>query len=350
MAVGGAGRGGDTVSGLHHGGDLAGAARRWGIPEADWLDLSTGISPWPWPVPQPIPPRLFERLPYPCGQLAAAARDYYGAASLLPLAGSQAAIQALPALHPAGRVGLPDIGYAEHAAAWMRAGHEPIRYPHDAHLPDWLAHHAVQALVVINPNNPSGQLHPREALLECRHLLAARGGLLVVDEAFADAAPETSLAAHSGQPGLVVLRSLGKFFGLAGLRVGFALAQPTLLEALQAALGPWTLSGPSQWLAARALADRDWQLQARARLRDARAVMSSLLEHAPGAAGMRGTALFTTLAPGPAEAARLHDALARCGILTRLFASEGLLRFGHVDEAGLQRLHLALQVTARSPG
>ncbi len=240
---------------LEHGGALRAAAARHGIPFDDWLDLSTGINPQGWPVPA-VPAPVWRRLPEPGDGLETVAADYYGSPNPLPVAGSQAAIQALPLLREPGRAGVLALSYAEHAHAWRRAGHE-LEQLDVAMLA--AAIERLDVLVLVNPNNPTGLRFDPATLLDWRARLAARGGWLVVDEAFVDATPESSLAAHVGQPGLIVLRSLGKFFGLAGARVGFVLGESVLLERLADRLGPWAVSGPSRWVAARALADRDWQ-------------------------------------------------------------------------------------------
>ncbi len=328
---------------LEHGGRARAAAARYGIPLERWLDLSTGINPHGWPVP-PIPATAWAQLPQDDDGLEAAARDYYGAPNALPVAGSQAAIQALPWLRPPGRVVLLAPGYCEHAAAWARAGHTlvPLAPDEVAGAVDVAARGAV--VVITQPNNPTGHSWPPQTLLALHDQLAARGGWLVVDEAFVDATPQISLAAHSQRPGLVVLRSLGKFFGLAGARVGFVLAAPELLETLRDALGPWPLAGPSRSIATAALADRAWQLATRARLAQDSARLAALLtRHGLPPAG--GSALFQWV---PAmQATVLHGALARHGILTRLFEDPPALRFGLPgDEAGWQRLDSALACCA----
>src|SRR5690606_22076033 len=96
---------------LEHGGRLRAAARRYGIPLSDWLDLSTGVNPEGWPVPA-VPPEVWVRLPEEDDGLERAASAYYGCDSIFPVAGSQAAIQALPALLHAQRVGVIHPGYA----------------------------------------------------------------------------------------------------------------------------------------------------------------------------------------------------------------------------------------------
>lgn len=303
---------------LEHGGALLAAAARYGIEPADWLDLSTGINPAGWPAP-PVPAAVWQRLPEAEDGLAQAAAAYYGCSEILPVAGSQAAIQTLPRLRAASRVGVPHPAYAEHAHAWRAAGHAVVAW--DAGL----GVDALDVLVLVHPNNPSGQTYTLAELLDWHARLAARGGWLVVDEAFIDATPEASVARLCPRPGLVVLRSLGKFFGLAGARVGFVLAEPALLGALDDRLGPWAVSAPSRWVARAALADTAWQHAARPAVLAAGARLADLLRN-HGLAPAGGTALFQWVRTP--EAADWHDRLARQGILTRLFADPPSLRFG----------------------
>ncbi|THF56206.1 threonine-phosphate decarboxylase CobD [Pseudothauera rhizosphaerae] len=319
---------------LEHGGRLQAAARRYGIPAADWLDLSTGINPRPYPVP-PLPTAVWQRLPEDEDGLAEAAAACYGSAELLPVAGSQAAIQALPALIPGARVTLLAPTYAEHPHAWRGRSLRRCRADEVDTLVD-----DTDVLVLAHPNNPTGERFTRERLLGWHSRLAARGGWLVVDEAFIDADPAESLAPHAGRANLVVLRSLGKFFGLGGARAGFVLAEAALRERLAEQLGPWAVSGPARFAAQAALADAAWQRAARDELAAAgRRLRELLRHHLPGESS--GTALFQWL-PHP-RAAAVHDALARHGILVRLFDDPPALRFGlPADEAGWRRLADAL--------
>jgi cobalamin biosynthetic protein CobC len=182
---------------LEHGGRLRAAAQRYDIALADWLDLSTGIAPEPWPLPA-IPAEAWARLPEEDDGLEAAACAAYGARHALALAGSQAAIQVLPELLPRGRVGVLGFSYAEHAHAWRRAGHRLARLDAaaiDAQLD------RLDALVLANPNNPTGERFAPAQLLDWHARLQARGGHLLVDEAFIDCTPELSVAAFSDRPG-----------------------------------------------------------------------------------------------------------------------------------------------------
>ncbi len=312
------------------------AAREYDIAVECWLDLSTGVSPYAWPVPA-IPPHAWQRLPEDDDDLVEAARAYYGAPQLLPIAGTQAAIQALPMLRGPSRVGVIAPGYAEHAHAWRRAGHQVAAMP-AATLLD--AASALDVLVLIHPNNPGGECFARETLLACHAALATRCGWLVVDEAFMDATPDHSLCPESGREGLVVLRSVGKFFGLAGARAGFACAPAPLLDALREQLGPWTLAGPTRYVVRRALADLDWQRHARAWLHRSSARLAMLLER-HGLAPTAGSAFFQWCRDE--RAPDWHRALARQGVLTRLFDEPRSLRFGlPADDAAFDRLDAAL--------
>jgi len=316
---------------LEHGGRLREAARRWTIPRADWLDLSTGIAPWVYPVP-PLPNEVWQRLPEAEDGLEAAARDYYGAGQLLVLPGSQWAIGALPRLLPKGRVAMSAPLYNEHPAAWLACGHT---------LVGW--REAADYAVLCNPNNPTGQRVTRAELLERARTLR----LLVIDEAFIDVEPEASLIGHAAD-NIVVLRSLGKFFGLAGARVGFAFGPPELLARLAEAqlqtAGPWAVNHPARWVARHALADVAWQAAQRERLQSAAPRLAALLRKA-GFGETAGTALFRYAAT--ALAAELHEQLALRAILVRRFAAPSALRFGLPGrEDDWQRLEFALKEIA----
>ncbi|CAD5107707.1 threonine-phosphate decarboxylase CobD [Zestomonas carbonaria] len=321
---------------LEHGGRLKAAARRYGIAEADWLDLSTGIAPWPFPLPA-LDIRDWTRLPETDDGLEAAARAYYGTEHLLPVPGSQAAIQSLPHLRPAGRVGVLSPCYAEHAEAWCRAGHTLVELDEEQVE---RALERLDVLVLVNPNNPTGRLLEPGLLLDWRERLARRGGWLVVDEAFIDCTPEHSLAASAGE-GLIVLRSFGKFFGLAGARLGFVLADAGLLATLAERLGPWAISGPARAVGRHCLRQHGEQLRQRECAMAASRRLAELLD-GHGWTPHGGCALFRWRADP--RAGELHEFLARRGILVRLFERPASLRFGLPGrEADWQRLEQALE-------
>ncbi len=325
---------------MEHGGRLGAARRAFaGAPEP-FIDLSTGINPRPWPVP-PLDPDSWGRLPEPEAELAlrVAAAAAYGAATpdmVAAAPGTQLLIQLLPRIFP--QAGLAVLGptYAEHAACWRAAGTAVAEVERFAALFD------APAALLCHPNNPDGRRVGLRALHALADAMAARGGLLVVDEAFADLEPElVSAATLLPHPALVVLRSFGKTYGLAGLRLGFALASAAGAAAIRGWLGPWAVAGPALAIGTAALADAPWRAGEAARLAAEAARLDALLE----AAGLRvlgGTRLFR-LAEG--DAAGWHQRLGRAGILTRPFAQQPRwLRFGlPPDEAAWARLAAVLR-------
>jgi len=320
---------------LEHGGKLREAARRYG--RSDWLDLSTGLNPNGYPAPA-LTADAWHRLPEHDPALLEAAQRYYGAPRMLAVAGTQAAIQALPRLRQSSRVVVASPSYAEHLHHWSQHGHQTSAIPY-GELDAAVA--SAEVVVVCNPNNPTGAFVPRVTLLQWAEALAARGGWLVVDEAFADTDGAHSLADATQAPGLVVLRSVGKFFGLAGVRLGFAAAHDDILEPLADMLGPWAVSGPAQQVARAALEDRTWQRAAQDQLHAAGSRLRKLL--ASQGIASNGTALFQWW-PEP-RAEEFHDHMARRGIWVRLFreAARGIRLGLPPDEAGWRRLELALK-------
>jgi len=323
---------------LEHGGRLRKAALDYGIAEGDWLDLSSGLAPWPFPIPE-IPWRAWARLPETDDGLEQAACDYYGANQVLPVAGSQMAIQLLPRLRRAGKVGVLSPCYAEHAEAWRRNGYI-VREVQEQEVEFYLDN--LDVLVVVNPNNPTGLSLTPERLLDWHARLAQRGGWLVVDEAFMDNTPQLSLAAHAHQVGLIVLRSFGKFFGLAGVRLGFVLAERKLLRLLAEQVGPWVVSGPTRVLGQACLQDTENHTRQRIRSDEASERLATLLERY-GFKPQGGCALFQWLITDQAQA--LYEFMARRGILLRLFTHNSSLRFGlpadAAEEARLEQAFIA---------
>lgn len=327
---------------LEHGGRLNAAATRYGIPVADWVDLSTGIAPYAYPVP-PLPASSWQRLPECDDGLEQVACAYYGVERCLPLPGSQAAIQLLPRLRSASVVSLLPTTYSEYAAGWQRAGHRVNACPAND-----LLHAATVTDVIMlgNPNNPTGQTFGRDQLLLIASELHRHGGWLVIDEAFADStheSPTTSMAALAGTnlaPNLIVLRSIGKFFGLAGARVGFMMAQAGLLDAMAEEIGPWAIAHPSRVAACAALADFSWQREQRQRLHDDSRRLTDLFR-VSGLENSSGSELFRYLETRHAE--KMQDFFAQRGILLRLFNTPLAVRIGlPATESAWQRLTTAL--------
>lgn len=312
---------------IQHGGRLDRAMARHGGVRGDWLDLSTGINPRPYRVPA-LDSHVWARLPDEALTVAAiaAARDYYGVAdtvALLPVAGAQAAIQCLPALLPDGGVHIIEPCYGEYAHVL-----DPQRFvPRDT----------AQTVILANPNNPDGQTHDRafaEALL-------AAGKAVIIDEAFCDVAPARSLIALADRPNVLIMKSFGKFFGLAGVRLGFVMGDAAMVAWIERQLGPWAVSGPALAIGAQALADEPWISASRQWLSAQRDALQSMLE-ALGFEPVGATDLFVTVAHP--RAARIAEALTRGRILVRPFDyAPHWLRFGlPKDDNDMDRLHRAL--------
>ena len=324
----------DADGTLPHGGRLEEARRRWPGAPTPFLDLSTGINPHSYPLP-PLPPECFTRLPEPeaLARLEAVAAKAYGVtdpACVVAAPGTQALIQLLPRLAPAKAATVLGPTYNEHAQSWRQAG---VRVS-EAGAIDALGE--VEVAVLCNPNNPDGARYAPEDLFA----IGRRVRLLVVDEAFADLEPEPlSLGPHMPLSSVVVLRSFGKTYGLAGLRLGFAIASPERVAQLRALLGPWAVSGPAIAVGAVALADAAWRDAMRERLQRDVARLDALLRQA-GMQVLGGTLLFRLAAGNPGLAERLGAA----GILIRAFPfAPSWYRFGIPgDEATWERLQIAL--------
>ena len=323
----------------YHGGALEVARRLAPRAPEPWIDLSTGVNPHAYPLPA-LEPEAWSRLPESeaLAKLEAAAARRYGAAAERVIAGpgSQALIQALAHILPRGAAGALGRTYGGFAAAFAAAGGRVIEAKR---LEDM---DRLDVAIVVNPNNPDGRIVPLSDLLALHERLARRGAALIVDEAFADFDGEESLTAALPARGAVILRSFGKAYGLAGLRLGFALASPDIVPALRAALGPWPVSGPAIAIGVRALGDSDWLVAMRARLGKDRARLDALLERA-GWRIIGGTRLFRLAAHADADAA--FERLLAAGILARPFAeAPDRLRFGIPgDENAWERLTTVLR-------
>ncbi len=322
----------------YHGGALD-VARRLapGAPEP-WIDLSTGINPHSYPLPD-LPPELWSRLPgaQALAELEGAAAGRYRApaGSVVAGPGSQAMIQALARIAPRGAVGVLGPTYGGFKAAFAAAG---ARVDEAKRVEDMSG---LDVAIVVNPNNPDGRITPRADLLALNERIGSRGGLLIVDEAFGDFDAESESLAPVLPGAAVVLRSFGKSFGLAGLRLGFAIASAELVEPLRAALGPWPVSGPAIAIGAKALDDRAWTDAMRDRLGNDAERLDALLSDA-GFRIVGGTRLFRLAAKSDARS--IFARLLAAGILARPFAAApDWLRFGIPgDESAWRRLAAAL--------
>ncbi|MGZ9033700.1 MAG: threonine-phosphate decarboxylase CobD [Rhodospirillales bacterium] len=301
-----------------HGGMLDAASEIYGIPRDRWLDLSTGINANPYPLPD-LADEYWYRLPD--ASLDAWLRDSAGRCygvvdplQIVPAPGTQALIQMLPRLFPPQAVLVVAPTYREHALSWAGAGHAVCAGDLDR------AGDA-QIVVIVNPNNPDGRLLDPQFLLRL-----ARDRLVVVDEAFADVVPDVSVAGRVADANVIVLRSVGKMFGLAGMRLGFAIAGAGLSGRLRDALGPWAVSGPAAAVGSVMLSDEAWIRGARVRLKAAAGRLDGLLVRSRLSV-VGGTPLFRLIES--THAAALFEHLCAAGVLVRRFADhDRWLRFG----------------------
>lgn len=304
-----------------HGGGVDAAAALHGGARHDWLDLSTGINPVPYPLPG-LPPDAWTALPDRAAaqlleQAARAHWDVPDGAGILAASGASALIARIPALHAAGQVAIPGPTYNEHAAAFTAHGWQVMEQ-------------GGTAQVAVHPNNPDGRLW------RAADLARPGAALTVIDESFCDIAPEASLIALADRPGVIVLKSFGKFWGLAGLRLGFAIGDRALLARLAEWLGPWPVSGPALAIGAAALRDAEWADTTRARLRADAARLDTLMAKA-GVACIGGTPLFRLYDTD--DAGQWQARLAGRRIWSRTFPyAPRWLRLGLPGPAGWVRL------------
>jgi len=303
---------------IRHGGDLHNAIRQYGDSE-QWLDLSTGISPWSYPA-SPPDTVLWRELPASHETLLTAASNYYfcDSAQVIATPGSQLAIRLIPQqLVTQQKVAIPQIGYQEHAYSWQMAGHQIVRYRNHQELNSLVERGKVESAVVINPNNPTGELVAPESLVRLSDHIK---GVLVIDEAFSDIQSHSSVCKLKDPipNNVVVLKSMGKFFGLAGARIGFVVGSHPIIARLNILFSPWSISGPSIELATMALQDRDWQFAQTARINSCasqqREIMKSFLPHYQ----LFDQSLFFTLFAKEEAIALLHDYLVQQKIWSRL--------------------------------
>lgn len=292
-----------------HGGGLDAAIARFGGSRDSWADLSTGINPVPYPAPD-CPAQDWTALPDKGAQsaLTDAARRFWNVsdgAAILPAPGASVLIAMIPSLRPAASVQITRPTYNEHGAAFAAHG--------------WQITDSgpAQARVLVHPNNPDGRIWSAAD---------TDAPLTVIDESFGDIAPETSLVHLAPQPGRIILKSFGKFWGLAGLRLGFAIAAPDLIAEMEARLGPWAVSGPALRIGAQALSDQAWADQTRARLQSDSDRLDQLMT-SRGAHLAGGTTLFRLYEVDDAEAWQTR--LAHGHVWSRIFPySKTFLRLG----------------------
>ena len=335
-----------------HGGNIYQASKEFEIPVENWIDLSAGISTRPYPF-SPVSQNAYRQLPYCDPVLIQIAKKYYQTIDVLPVAGSQQVIQLLPDILKQGNLWVPKVGYQEYAYQWTKKGRKVFSYPSffkeetvDV-ITRAIEQGAVDHLLVINPNNPTGLILPTPILLKWSKQLQARDGMLIIDEAFMDIHPEESIfkLGKSLPDNLIVLRSFGKFFGLAGIRIGFVSAAADFLKIIQSCLGPWCVNGVAQDIAIEALNDSQWHNRMRKKIQADNSKTLELFtpilaQYCGGLFAQKG--LFITWKLEVDEGKTLYSRLAELGVLVRLISYSNqycLIRIGNAyplttDSAG----------------
>jgi len=310
---------------FEHGGRLDLAKKLYPQAPEPWIDLSTGISPWSYPAPQ-VEANDLRGLPDAGAlqRLIGVARRAYRVpqpAEVVPLAGSEAGLSVIPWLfREAKRVAVLGPAYGSHAKAWTAAGHSVSQ------VSSLNEASGAAILIVVNPNNPDGRFLPHSDLAAVLPPLRRRNGLLIVDEAFADTDESYSLLPVVARlDHTLVLRSIGKFFGAGGIRLGFAITSHPIAERLRDALGSWPVSSQALAFGTETLADEDWAIKQRRRLKEAANEIDAVLNEA-GFTIAGGTSLFR-LGAHPCSS-EIFSHLAKNGILVRPFQNRNALRFG----------------------
>lgn len=343
-----------------HGGNALAMCKQYGIDPVDCVDLTAAINPNPYPIPD-MPASVWQQLPQEHDGLEEAAAAYYGFDSNLTLntnnpeqlhehfmmvPGSSWAIHALPNCFGERQrrtIWVPAQGFAEHKYAWQKNGFNVQTYEQsEEHLGQELSSFenlkAGDIFVLINPNNPTTQLYDKATVLKLLKIIEDLNGYLIVDEAFMDCTPEHSVM-QTQSDALIVMRSFGKFFGLAGTRLGAIKANPTIIQKLKDQLPPWAINAPARYIAKCAYAGKQWQQQARLDLKEAGNQLSKALEQISQSfpdAYIKKAELFQTLYTSNAK--ELHVQLAQQGIFTRLLDSEEGVRFGLPCEDGQHKV------------
>lgn len=325
-----------------HGGNIQQVSEEYELPLAHWIDLSTGINPRAYPF-STLDKRYYQQLPYLAPRFFQTAKEYYQAANILPVPGSQSVIQLLPDILSSGNLWVPEVGYQEYAYQWQKKGRNILSYPSfnaDESI-DTISLSIEQGemdhLLIINPNNPTGLIIPVDVIAEWAKQLQSRGGTLIVDEAFADVKPEHSVFSLTENlpENMIVLRSFGKFFGLAGVRVGFVSAAQDVLDTLQWRLGPWSVSGLAQQIAIEAMSDTQWHEDIRTQIaKDSDMIITLFapIMRAFQAELLTNIGLFSSWSMKVAQGQMLYERLAERGVLVRLIpysSAHSIVRIGN---------------------
>ena len=308
-----------------HGGNLDDAIQKYRVPRDKWIDLSSGVSPWSWPF-KALPDYTWTDLPLSnLGLLKNAARYYQCELENITVSpGSQLAIRLIAQQILPSTVAIPSLGYQEHRYSWQLAGHKIHYYQSLNELTSLINSNQVEHAVVINPNNPTGELLSAE---EVNDLAQNLSGVLIVDEAFIDLHqhsrdPQYQSAITQPHNNQIVLRSVGKFFGLAGLRVGFIIGTHPIVNKLSQLLEPWSLNHASQHIATDMLADTSWHQSQAIRIQTESKHFENIIQGFSHIIlndfHLSNGGLFITIFANKNSISQMHETLAQHGVWTRL--------------------------------
>ena len=336
---------------IEHGGCLNRAIQRFGGTKSEWLDLSTGINPNPYPC-ENIPSICWQHLPSDYSGLIQAAKKYYKTNSMepLPVAGLQSILNWLPKVlieENEPKILIQKPAYEEHQRIWSRYSRHCKNFESAKCLENDIINFRPKVVVIVNPNNPSSEMITAEEIVDWSHQLKRVGGYLFIDEAFMDVYPNMSLLNLDGskqliEQNVIVYRSIGKFFGLAGARVGFLYLNQNLRDVFSKLIEPWHISHPSKWIVTQALNDEVWQHNAFQDIVEIEIKLTRVLKNWIEAhselmdAEISSSKLFVSIKHPKAHV--LHSFLAENKIWSRLVAKDQIVRLGLPNRKDLLQL------------
>jgi threonine-phosphate decarboxylase len=254
-----------------HGGNVFAVSRSLGVSPEDILDFSASINPLgPAQGVREALLTVFSRLAhYPdsdCTELREALAESHGVepANICVANGSTQLIYLLPRLAPGKRALVVAPAFSEYARALARDGWGVEQFVLDAtdgfafplNRLEMSLRNGYDLLILGNPGNPTGRLYPISVVEAIHRLCRAAGCFLILDEAFMDFCEEGSAKHHAAErEGILVLRSLTKFYALPGVRVGYAIGKTSIIARLALSREPWSVNIFAQAAGLASLAD-----------------------------------------------------------------------------------------------
>jgi len=315
-----------------HGGNIYEAAKRFGIDEEDIIDFSSNVNPLGPPsaakraVKRSI--TFLDRYPDPeMNGLRKTVARYFGIkpGQVICGNGSNGLIRLIPQVFRPKKVLIPVPTYMEYAAAAEDAGGKVVTFPlkeREGFRVDPLemafALKGMDMAFLCNPNNPTGLLISKVEMLEIMQYALQQGVRLVVDEAFMDFSGSDSIVKEAVQSShLICLRAFTKFFGMPGLRIGYAVSDETTASDLRNGQEPWAVSIPAEQAAIAALNEWRYIKKTRRLIEKERERLLSALRILPGVEPFPCSANFILLKLTSIDAWQLTEKLGQRGLLVR---------------------------------